>query len=44
MNCSADRLLKNDPSAALPSSLIIAAYIRVRLVLRDFRSLASGHF
>jgi mRNA interferase RelE/StbE len=35
MNCSANRLLKNDPSAGLPSSLIIAAYIRVRLILRD---------
>jgi hypothetical protein len=32
------------PSAALPSSLITAAYFYVGLVPRDFGSLASGHF
>jgi hypothetical protein len=32
------------PSAALPSSLVTAVYFYVRLVPRDFGSLASGHF
>jgi hypothetical protein len=32
------------PSAALPSSLVIAAYFYVRLIPRNFGSLASGHF
>ncbi|UCB49780.1 MAG: hypothetical protein JSW56_02480, partial [Deltaproteobacteria bacterium] len=32
------------PSAALPLSLVTAAYIYVRLIPRDFGSLASGHF
>jgi hypothetical protein len=32
------------PSAALPSSLVTAAYFYVRLIPRDFGSLASGHF
>ena len=31
-------------SAALPSSIVIAAYIRVRLIPQDFGRLASGHF
>jgi hypothetical protein len=30
--------------AALPSSLVTAAYFPVRLIPRDFGSLASGHF
>jgi hypothetical protein len=32
------------PSAALPSSLVTAAYFYVRLIPRDFGSLAYGHF
>jgi hypothetical protein len=32
------------PSAALPSSLVTAAYFHVRLIPRDFGSLASRHF
>jgi hypothetical protein len=32
------------PSAALPSSLVTAAYFYVRLIPRDFGSLAFGHF
>jgi hypothetical protein len=32
------------PSAALTSSLVTAAYFYVRLIPRDFGSLASGHF
>jgi hypothetical protein len=32
------------PSAALPSSLVTAAYVYVRLVPRNFGSLAYGHF
>ena len=32
------------PSAALPSSLVTAAYFYVRFIPRDFRSLAPGHF
>jgi hypothetical protein len=32
------------PSAALPSSLVTAEYFYVRLIPRDFGSLASGHF
>jgi hypothetical protein len=32
------------PSAALPSSLVTAAYFCVRLIPRDFGSLAYGHF
>ena len=32
------------PSAKLPSSLVTAAYFYVRLIPRDFGSLASGHF
>jgi hypothetical protein len=32
------------PSAALPSSLVTAAYFYVRLIPREFGSLASGHF
>jgi hypothetical protein len=32
------------PSTALPSSLVIAAYFYVRLIPRDFGSLAFGHF
>jgi hypothetical protein len=31
-------------SAALPSSLVTAAYFYVRLIPRNFESLASGHF
>ena len=32
------------PSAALPLSLVTAAYFSVRLIPRDFGSLAYGHF
>ena len=32
------------PSAAFPSSFVIAAYIQVRLTPQDFGCLASGHF
>jgi hypothetical protein len=32
------------PSAAFPSSFVIAAYIQVRRIPQDFGSLASGHF
>ena len=32
------------PSAALPSFLVIATYFYVRLIPRDFGSLAYGHF
>jgi hypothetical protein len=32
------------PSAVLPSSLVTAAYFNVRLISRDFGSLAAGHF
>jgi hypothetical protein len=32
------------PSAALPSSLVTSTYFYVRLIPRDFGSLASGHF
>jgi hypothetical protein len=32
------------PSAALPSSLVTAAYFYVRLIPPDFGSLTSGHF
>jgi len=32
------------PSASLSSSLITAVYFHVRLIPRDFGSLASGHF
>jgi hypothetical protein len=32
------------PSAALPSSFVVAAYIQVRLTPQDFGCLASGHF
>ena len=32
------------PSAALPSSLVTAAYFYVRLIPQDFGSLASRHF
>jgi hypothetical protein len=32
------------PSAALPSSLVTAAYFYVHLIPRDFGSLAVGHF
>jgi hypothetical protein len=32
------------PFAALPSSLVTAAYLHVRLNPRDFGSLASGYF
>jgi hypothetical protein len=32
------------PSAALPLSLVTAVYFYVRLIPRDFGSLASGHF
>jgi hypothetical protein len=32
------------PSASFPSSFVIAAYLKVRLIPQDFGSLASGHF
>jgi len=32
------------PSAAFPSSLVVAAYVQVRLAPRDFGGLAPGHF
>jgi hypothetical protein len=32
------------PSTALPSSFVIAAYIQVRLISKDFGRLVSGHF
>jgi len=32
------------PSAAFPSSLVVATYIQVRLTPQDFGRLASGHF
>jgi len=32
------------PSAAFPSSLVVAAYSQVRLTPQDFGSLASGLF
>jgi hypothetical protein len=32
------------PSAALPSSLVTEAYFHIRLIPRDFGSLAYGHF
>jgi hypothetical protein len=37
-------VVRKRPSAALPSSLVTAAYFYVRLIPRDFGSLASGHF
>jgi len=35
---------EKSPSAALPSSFVIAAYFNVRLIPQDFGRLASGHF
>jgi hypothetical protein len=35
---------EKDPSAALPSSFVIATYFHVRLIPQDFGCLASGHF
>jgi hypothetical protein len=35
---------EKSPSAVLPSFLIVAAYFHVRLTLRNFGCLASGHF
>jgi hypothetical protein len=35
---------KKNPSAAFPSSFVIAAYNKVRLTPQDFGRLASGHF
>jgi hypothetical protein len=32
------------PSAAFPSSFVVAAYIQVRLTPQDFGRLAPGHF
>ena len=32
------------PSAAFPSSFVVAAYLQVRLTPLDFGSLAVGHF
>jgi hypothetical protein len=32
------------PSAAFPSSFVVAAYRQVRLTPQDFEGLASGHF
>jgi len=32
------------PSAAFPTSFVVAAYIEVRLIPQDFGGLASGHF
>jgi hypothetical protein len=39
-----NQAVEKRPSAAFPSSFIVATYIQVRLTPQDFGSLASGHF
>jgi len=35
---------EKSPSAAFPSSFVVAAYLEVRLTPQGFGRLASGHF
>jgi len=41
---NANEAVGKGPSAALPSSLVTSAYFYVRLIPRNFGSLAYGHF
>ena len=43
-NVAIEQAVEKRPSAALPSSFVVAAYIQVRLTPKDFGRLASGHF
>jgi hypothetical protein len=39
-----EQAVEKHPSAAFPSSFVVAAYNQVRLTSQDFGRLASGHF
>jgi hypothetical protein len=41
---NAQQAAEKRPSAAFPSSFVIAAYVQVRLIPQDIGRLASGHF
>jgi hypothetical protein len=43
-NVTTEQAVEKRPSAAFPSSFVVAAYIQVRLTPQDFGCLASGHF